>query len=115
MGDALQSLPTDVQVRNTPEELEVIQSLSIPKDDSLSMESTDSSSQPSVFSEILGVVIIGALFAVIASDFFGSLVNRFTPIADKWYYNLAIRTVIFIALYFLITNFALARKCKQSS
>jgi type III secretory pathway component EscT len=122
MGDALHKLPTDSQTRNTNEELEVIETISVPSSNNPERvyeegtNAADTTEQvtgsSSVISELLNLLIIGVLFAILASDFFGSLVTRFAPIAEKWYYNLAIRTVIFIALYFVITNFALARKCK---
>lgn len=111
MGDALKDLPTDPNIKNTGEELEVIKMLSSNPVVESSGQSSSVKEKPGVLSELLNVVVIGVLFAVIASDFFGNLIVKIIPSAETWYYKLLIRTILFVAVYFLVTNFALSRKC----
>jgi hypothetical protein len=114
MEDALQHLPTDEKTTNTPDEMAVIKILTGSAQPAATQPGPGGS--PTVASELLNVAVVGALFAVISSEFFGALIARVVPLSEeKWYVKLAIRTVLFVVMYFLITNFALSRKCKQET
>ena len=114
MEDALQHLPTDEKTTNTPTEMAVIKLLggSAPAP----VTEPGPAARSTVASELLNVAVVGALFAVISSEFFGTLIARVVPLSEeKWYVKLAIRTVLFVVMYFLISNFALSRKCAQET
>lgn len=103
MGDAISELPVDNSTP-TPEERQVLAMISpvsdkpLPADKSAPLPVDNSS-------EIRALVIATVLFVIFTRDFVDTLIVRIVPSADTWYYKTAIRTVLFAALYFLLTYF----------
>lgn len=118
MGDLISSLPTDESIVSR-EERTIL--------DSISTKGLDSHSNPKqgivktpqvthvqgsqIMNEIKNVAIVTILFVLCSSEFIGKLINKLVPKAEEyWYLNLAIRIVVFAALYFLVTNISLVKQ-----
>lgn len=118
MGDIISSLPTDESIVS-PEERTIL--------NSISAKGIDTQSQPNhsmvkhtqvthsqggqIVNEIKNVAIVTVLFVLCSSEFIGKLINKLVPKAEEyWYLNLAIRIVVFAALYFLVINISLVKQ-----
>ena len=61
--------------------------------------------------QVKNVAIVTLLFVLCSSEFVGKLINKLVPKAQEyWYLNLAIRIVLFAALYFLVINISLVKQ-----
>lgn len=124
MGDPISKLPMDTS-QNSEDEHLVLQSLGPPQNNgqqSIASEQVHNTEAAriqqngykyagSMSGEIKTMGIVAVLFAIFSSDFFRKAIARVLPsVADSWYYMLAIRTVLFVALYFLLTNLSVIRR-----
>jgi|SRR5690606_26835040 len=119
MGDLISSLPTDESIVS-PEERTILNSISVKGVESSQQPkhvSTDKQLQAvhpqggQIVNEIKNVAIITILFVLCSSEFIGKLINKLVPKAEEyWYLNLAIRIVLFAALYFLVINISLVKQ-----
>lgn len=118
MGDLISSLPTDESIVS-PEERTILNSISVKGIDtqSQSKHAIVNHSQVThaqggqIVNEIKNVAIVTVLFILCSSEFIGKLINKLVPKAEEyWYLNLAIRIVLFAALYFLVTNISLVKQ-----
>lgn len=123
MEDEINKLPVD-ESRVSDKEEEIISSLN---PDSVSQNSARQNIQPnieqktvnskpktqftsSVYHEIKTLIIVTVLFVLVSSETFESIIVKMFPSLDKWYYILAIRTVLFVLLYYIITNIGFLKK-----
>ncbi len=102
MGDPISRLPTDTSM-NTPDEQRILMSLG-KREDSPAIAPVP---QIPESHEIRNLVIVTVLFVIFTRDFVDGFIARVVPSADTWYYKLLIRTVLFAALYFILTNISL--------
>lgn len=104
MGDPISRLPTDTSV-NTADEQRILMSLGKRNDaQSVSAAIAPSPTQIPDSHEVRNLVIITVLFVIFTRDSVDGFIARVIPSADTWYYKLLIRTVLFVALYFILTN-----------
>ena len=99
-GDPIANLPSDAE-EPTPQELQVRQTLfrDAPKTAS------------TLFSEFAGVLIVGALFAILSLPIVDSLIARFVPsVGNSPVLRILVKTFIFIIIYYFIKNMYLVRK-----
>lgn len=104
MGDPISRLPTDTSI-NTPDEQRILMSLG--KREDKIIENIAPVPQIPESHEIRNLVIVTVLFVIFTRDFVDGFIARVVPSADTWYYKLLIRTVLFAALYFILTNISL--------
>jgi len=104
MGDPISRLPTDTSL-NTPDEQRILMSLGKREDTSAAI--VPPAAQIPESHEIRNLVIVTVLFVIFTRDFIDGFITRVVPSADTWYAKLLIRTVLFVALYFILTNISL--------
>lgn len=96
-ADPLLNLPTDL-IDPTPEELNISNML------------FNTKNNPSFLSEIKNLLFIFILFFIISTKEFENLVFRFFPSTQKSaYINIALKGIIFIIIYWLLSNLSLSR------
>lgn len=114
MGDPISKLPMDTS-ENTADELRVLGAINVPREGAARsvtepVHENPGHRQGSAWSETVSLIVVAVLFAVLASDIAGRLIERILPsAADKWYVQLAIRTILFTALYFLLKTVAVIK------
>lgn len=106
MGDPISRLPTDTGV-NTPDEQRILMSLGKRDDVQNLGTAIPSPTQIPESHEVRNLVIVTVLFVIFTQDFVDGFIARVVPSANTWYYKLIIRTVLFVALYFILTNISL--------
>lgn len=108
MGDRIADLPVDAS-ELSDEENTVISSV-FPRAPPRQAREEPAPPGSAAHAEIKTLLIATALFVILTRDSIDSMIVRVFPAADTWYYKTAIRTVLFVALYFLLTHFAVFRK-----
>lgn len=118
MGDLISSLPTDESIVS-PEERTILNSISVKEVekshpgkhvDIVRQQGTHIQGSQ-IVNEVKNVAIVTLLFVLCSSEFIGKLINKLVPKAEEyWYLNLAIRIVLFAALYFLVINISLVKQ-----
>jgi hypothetical protein len=108
-GDRISELPVDTSDLSD-EEKAVITSVFPPQPVEqstvpLAEGFQDSGSHDPGVSEIKSLVVVVVLFVIFTRDCVDDTIVRIFPSAETWYYKLAIRTVLFAAIYFLLTYF----------
>ena len=99
MADSLLYLPTDNHPLNH-REVQIFQSLF----------KNDNKNISRIISELKDAIIGGVLFALLSLPKIDELIKRFLPSTSKsLIILLIIKTLIFIALFWVILNFALSR------
>jgi hypothetical protein len=101
MGDPISQLPTDTSA-NTTDEQRILMSLGKREEEAAPVPQIPASH------EVRNLVIVTVLFVIFTRDFVDGFIARVIPSADTWYYKLLIRTVLFAALYFILTNINLS-------
>lgn len=107
MGDPISRLPTDTSI-NTSDEQRILMSLG-KRDDTQNVSTAVAPSPTQIpeSHEVRNLVIITVLFVIFTRDSIDGFITRVIPSADTWYYKLLIRTILFVALYFILTNLSL--------
>lgn len=99
-ADPLLNLPTDV-IEPTPEELNISNMLFNTKNNTPNL---------SFLSEIKNLLFIFILFFIISTKEFENLIFRFFPSTQKSaYINIALKGIIFVIIYWLLSNLSLSR------
>ena len=99
MADLLNSLPVDETPLNH-DEIHILQTLF--KDENVRDLST-------IFIELKDAVIGGVLFAILSSSKVDDMMRRFMP-NKSHIIMICVKTLIFIGLFWIIVNFALAKR-----
>ena len=101
MADLLSSLPVDETPLNH-DEINILQTL---------FKEENSRDLSNIFLELKDAVIGGILFAILSSNKFDNIIYRFIPTSkNSLLIMICIKTLIFIALFWIIINFALAKR-----
>lgn len=93
--DSIYSLPTD-DIPNKPYELQIIDNI---------FKQENVKQVKSVVSVLKDVLIAGMLFLVLSLPFISEKLNYSTNV----FYNLLLKTAIFVFLFFIITNYYLIK------
>ena len=100
MADSLLHLPTDNNPLNH-HEVQVFQSLFKDEDKNISH----------IITELKDAIIGGVLFALLSLPNIDELIKRFIPsTSNSLIILITVKTLIFIALFWIILNFALSKK-----
>ena len=101
MADLLSSLPVDKTPLNH-DEINILQTL---------FNEENSDNITNIFIELKDAVIGGILFAILSSKKFNIIIHKFIPSSKNSYIiMICIKTFIFIILFWIILNFALAKR-----
>ena len=101
MADLLNSLPVDETPLNH-DDIHVLQTLF--KDENVRDLSA-------IFIELKDAVIGGVLFAILSSSKVDDVMNRFIPVTNKSHIiMICVKMLLFIGLFWIIVNFALAKR-----
>lgn len=101
MADLLSSLPMDETPLNH-DEINVLQTL---------FKDENANDLSKIFIELKDAVIAGILFAIMSSTKVNTLVYKFIPSSKNSHIILiCAKTLLFIALFWIVINFALAQR-----
>ena len=101
MADLLSSLPMDETPLNH-DEINILQTL---------FKDENAHDLSNIFIELKDAVIAGILFAILSSTKVNTLVHKFIPSSKNSHIILiCTKTLVFIALFWIIINFALAQR-----
>ncbi len=101
MADLISSLPVDETPLNH-DEIHILQTL---------FKEENRGNISKIFIELKDAVIGGILFALLSSPQVDTLLLRIAPTTkNSPIIRIGLKTIIFIALYWIILNFALSRK-----
>ena len=101
MADLLRSLPVDETPLNH-DEIHILQTL---------FKDENSRDLSTIFIELKDAVIGGVLFATLSSNKIDTIIHRFAPSTKNSHIiMICIKTLIFIGLFWVIVNFALAKR-----
>jgi len=101
MADLLHSLPVDETPLNH-DEINILQTL---------FKDENAYDLSKIFIELKDAVIGGILFAILSSNKFDNIIQRFVPTSkNSVIIMICLKTIIFIFLFWIIVNFALAKR-----
>lgn len=111
MGDPISKLPID-SIKNTDDEMRILHSISPENDNHVEKIAVDEKVHvaSNISAEIRNTVILALIFIIFSSDFFWNLIVRIAPAINTWYYRTAITTVLFVAIYFFLSNLSLIKR-----
>lgn len=100
-ADLISQLPTSQAQKPSPEEAALAASL---------FESKDPKTQGLISSHLKAPLIAGAVAGIVMLPVFDDLIRKYFPSAqDNVYYMIIVKVIIAIALFYILSNWSLAR------